>query len=94
VPWQEAAFKLVVFELVSIGIPLLVLRLINKLLCPKLWDLEGWGIGASYGNLRNLRSIPTHGSAKLLGDLYTPLDRDVDCARVRPTIAVGDGVVE
>jgi hypothetical protein len=32
VPWQEAAFKLVVFELVSIGIPLLVLRLINKLL--------------------------------------------------------------
>ena len=32
VPWQEAAFKLVVFELVSIGIPLLLLRLINKLL--------------------------------------------------------------
>ena len=30
--WQEAAFKLVVFELVSIGIPLLLLRLINKLL--------------------------------------------------------------
>ena len=32
VPWQEAAFNLVVFELVSIGIPLLLLRLINKLL--------------------------------------------------------------
>jgi len=32
VPWQEAAFKLVVFELVSLGIPLLLLRLINKLL--------------------------------------------------------------
>ena len=32
VPWQEAAFKLLVFELVSVGIPLLVLRLINKLL--------------------------------------------------------------
>ena len=32
VPWQEAAFRLIVFELVSIGIPLLVLRLINKLL--------------------------------------------------------------
>ena len=32
VPWQEAAFKLVVFELVSIGIPLLLLRLINRLL--------------------------------------------------------------
>ena len=32
VPWQEAAFKLVVFEVVSLGIPLLVLRLINKLL--------------------------------------------------------------
>ena len=32
VPWQEAAFKLVVFELVSIGIPLLLLKLINKLL--------------------------------------------------------------
>jgi hypothetical protein len=32
VPWQEAAFKLLLFELVSIGIPLLVLRLINKLL--------------------------------------------------------------
>jgi hypothetical protein len=32
VPWQEAAFKLLVFELVSIGIPLLLLRLINKLL--------------------------------------------------------------
>ena len=32
VPWQEAAFKLFVFELVSIGIPLLVVRLINKLL--------------------------------------------------------------
>ena len=31
VPWQEAAFKLIVFELVSIGIPLLLLRLINKL---------------------------------------------------------------
>jgi hypothetical protein len=30
--WQEAAFKLLVFELVSIGIPLLLLRLINKLL--------------------------------------------------------------
>ena len=32
VPWQEAAFKLVVFEVVSVGIPLLVLRAINKLL--------------------------------------------------------------
>jgi hypothetical protein len=32
VPWQEAAFKLLVFELVSVGLPLLVLRLINKLL--------------------------------------------------------------
>jgi hypothetical protein len=32
VPWQEAAFKLLLFELVSIGIPLLLLRLINKLL--------------------------------------------------------------
>jgi hypothetical protein len=32
VPWQETAFKLFVFELVSVGIPLLVLRLINKLL--------------------------------------------------------------
>jgi hypothetical protein len=32
VPWQEAAFRLLVFELVSIGIPLLLLRLINKLL--------------------------------------------------------------
>jgi hypothetical protein len=32
VPWQEAAFKLVVFEIVSIGIPLLLLKLINKLL--------------------------------------------------------------
>ena len=32
VPWQEAAFKLVVFEVVCVGIPLLVLRLINKLL--------------------------------------------------------------
>ena len=32
VSWQEAAFKLVVFELVSIGIPLLLLRLINELL--------------------------------------------------------------
>ena len=32
VPWQEAAFKLVVFEVVSLGIPLLLLRLINKLL--------------------------------------------------------------
>jgi hypothetical protein len=32
VPWQEAAFKLLVFELVSVGIPLLLLRLINKLL--------------------------------------------------------------
>ena len=32
VPWQEAAFKLLVFELVSVGIPLLVLRLINKVL--------------------------------------------------------------
>ena len=31
VPWQEAAFKLLVFELVSIGIPLLLLKLINKL---------------------------------------------------------------
>ena len=30
-PWQEAAFKLLVFELVSVGIPLLLLRLINKL---------------------------------------------------------------
>jgi hypothetical protein len=32
VPWQEAAFKLLVFELVSVSIPLLLLRLINKLL--------------------------------------------------------------
>ncbi len=32
VPWQEAAFKLLVFELVSVSIPLLVVRLINKLL--------------------------------------------------------------
>jgi hypothetical protein len=32
VPWQQAAFKLIVFELVSVGIPLLLLRLINKLL--------------------------------------------------------------
>jgi hypothetical protein len=32
VPWQEAASKLLVFELVSVGIPLLLLRLINKLL--------------------------------------------------------------
>jgi len=32
VPWQEAAFKLLVFELVSVGIPLLLLRLINNLL--------------------------------------------------------------
>ena len=32
VSWQEAAFKLLVFELVSVGIPLLLLRLINKLL--------------------------------------------------------------
>jgi hypothetical protein len=32
VRWQETAFKLLVFELVSVGIPLLVLRLINKLL--------------------------------------------------------------
>jgi len=32
VPWQEAAFKLVVFEVVCVSIPLLVLRLINKLL--------------------------------------------------------------
>jgi hypothetical protein len=32
VGWQETAFKLLVFELVSVGIPLLVLRLINKLL--------------------------------------------------------------
>ena len=32
VSWQEAAFKLIVFELVSIGIPLLLLKLINKLL--------------------------------------------------------------
>ena len=32
VPWQEVAFKLLVFELVSIGIPLLLVRLINKLL--------------------------------------------------------------
>ena len=31
-PWQEAAFKLLVFELVSVGIPLLLLRVINKLL--------------------------------------------------------------
>jgi hypothetical protein len=30
--WQEAAFKLLVFEVVSVGIPLLLLRLINKLL--------------------------------------------------------------
>ena len=32
VPWQEAAFKLVVFEVVSVGMPLVLLRLINKLL--------------------------------------------------------------
>jgi hypothetical protein len=32
VSWQEAAFKLLVFEVVSVGIPLLLLRLINKLL--------------------------------------------------------------
>ena len=32
VPWHEAAFKLLLFEVVSVGIPLLVLRLINKLL--------------------------------------------------------------
>ena len=32
VPWQEAAFKLVVFEVVSVGIPLLLLWLINRLL--------------------------------------------------------------
>jgi hypothetical protein len=32
VPWQEAAFKLLLFEVVSVGIPLLLLRLINKLL--------------------------------------------------------------
>ena len=32
VRWQETALKLLVFELVSVGIPLLVLRLINKLL--------------------------------------------------------------
>ena len=32
VTWQETAFKLLVFELVSVGIPLLVLRLINKVL--------------------------------------------------------------
>ena len=32
VPWQEAALKLLLFEVVSVGIPLLVLRLINKLL--------------------------------------------------------------
>jgi hypothetical protein len=32
VSWQEAAFKLVVFEVVSVGIPLVLLRLINKLL--------------------------------------------------------------
>ena len=32
VTWQETAFKLFVFELVSVGIPLLVLRLINKVL--------------------------------------------------------------
>jgi hypothetical protein len=32
VPWQEAAFKLLLFEVVSLGIPLLLLRLINKLL--------------------------------------------------------------
>src|SRR5215217_676999 len=32
VPWQRAAFKLLLFELVSVGIPLLLLRLINKLL--------------------------------------------------------------
>jgi hypothetical protein len=31
-PWQEGAFKLVILELVYLGIPLLVLRLINKLL--------------------------------------------------------------
>jgi hypothetical protein len=32
VPWQEATFKLLLFEVVSVGIPLLLLRLINKLL--------------------------------------------------------------
>jgi hypothetical protein len=32
VSWQEAAFKLLLFEVVSVGIPLLLLRLINKLL--------------------------------------------------------------
>jgi hypothetical protein len=32
VPWREAAFKLLLFEVVSVGIPLLLLRLINKLL--------------------------------------------------------------
>jgi hypothetical protein len=32
VPWQEGAFKLLILELVYIGIPLLVLRLINKVL--------------------------------------------------------------
>ena len=31
VPWQEAAFKLLLFEGVSVGIPLSLLRLINKL---------------------------------------------------------------
>jgi hypothetical protein len=31
-PWQEGAFKLLILELVYLGIPLLLLRLINKLL--------------------------------------------------------------
>jgi hypothetical protein len=30
--WQEGAFKLLILELVYLGIPLLLLRLINKLL--------------------------------------------------------------
>ena len=30
--WQEGAFKLLILELVYLGIPLLVLRLINKVL--------------------------------------------------------------
>jgi hypothetical protein len=32
VPWQEAAIKLLLFELVCVGIPLLLLGLIHKLL--------------------------------------------------------------
>jgi hypothetical protein len=31
-PWQEGAFYLLILELVFVGIPLLLMRLINKLL--------------------------------------------------------------